>query len=113
MAGLIYHLQTRGYGGNRYARHTLASVSRAIGVREQRRIVGDHLLTEAEVLGGARFPDAVAVGTYHLDFHWPDRVKRAAVERRKVPPARIEVDGDDPAQRRVRATPARRPHPAG
>ncbi len=77
MAGLIYHLQTRGYRGKQYDRHTLASVSRALGVREQRRIIGEHLLTEAEVLGGTRFPDAVAVGTYHLDFHWPDRVQRA------------------------------------
>ena len=77
MMGLIYHLQTKGYAGTVYDRHVLASVSRQIGVREGRRIVGEHVLTEEEVRHGAIFPDAVAVGTYHLDYHWPDRVQRA------------------------------------
>lgn len=58
-------------------RYILASVSRNIGVRETSRIVGEHVLTEDEVLHGTVFPDAVAVSTYHLDFHWPDRMQRA------------------------------------
>lgn len=77
MMGLIYHLQTKGYAGTVYDRHVLVSVSRQIGVREGRCIVGEHVLTEEEVRRGAIFPDAVAVGTYHLDYHWPDRVQRA------------------------------------
>ena len=77
MMGLIYHLQTRGYGGTRLDSHVLASVSRHIGNREGRRIVGEYLLREQDVTGGAVFSDAVAVGTYHLDYHWPDRVQRA------------------------------------
>lgn len=85
MMGLIHHLQTRGYGGRHAAgggrplsRHALASVSRAIGQREGRRIAGKHTLTEAEITRGAVFDDAVAVGTYHLDFHWPETERRAA-----------------------------------
>jgi len=77
MMGLIYHLQTKGYAGTVYDRHVLASVSRQIGVREGRRIVGEHVLTEEEVRHGAIFDDAVVVGTYHIDYHWPDRVQRA------------------------------------
>jgi len=77
MMGLIYHLQTKGYVGKVYDTFTLASVSRQIGVREGRRIVGEHVLAEEEVRRGAIFDDAVAVGTYHIDYHWPDRVQRA------------------------------------
>lgn len=77
MMGLIYHLQTKGYAEKLYDTYTLASVSRQLGVREGRRIVGEHVLTEEEVRHGAIFDDAVALGTYHLDYHWPDRVQRA------------------------------------
>jgi len=77
MMGLIYHLQTRGYRGKILDTHVLASVSRQIGVREGRRIVGEYLLTEADVTHARTFDDAIAVGTYHLDYHWPDRVERA------------------------------------
>lgn len=77
MHGLIYYLQTHGYKDVKLDQHVLASVSRAIGVREERRIVGEHVLTEAEARRAVIFPDAVAVNTYHLDFHWPDRAQRA------------------------------------
>lgn len=77
MMSLIYFLQTKGYGGVKLDRHVLASVSRSIGIREEKRIVGEHMLTEQEVSGGAVFSDAVAVGTYHFDYHWPDKMERA------------------------------------
>ncbi|MES2697617.1 MAG: FAD-dependent oxidoreductase [Verrucomicrobiota bacterium] len=77
MHGLIYYLQTVGYRGRKLDTHVLASVSRGIGVREERRIVGEHVLTEAEVRRAVIFEDAVAVNTYHIDFHWPDRMQRA------------------------------------
>jgi predicted neuraminidase len=77
MMSLIYFLQTKGYGGVKLDRHVLASVSRSIGIREEKRIVGEHVLTEDEVSRGTVFPDAVAVGTYHFDYHWPDKMQRA------------------------------------
>lgn len=77
MMSLIYFLQTKGYGGQKLDRHVLASVSRSIGIREEKRIVGEHFLTEEEVSGGTVFSDAVAVGTYHFDYHWPDKMERA------------------------------------
>ena len=77
MMGLIYHLQTLGYQGRKFNRHVLSSVSRHIGQREGRRLVGDYVLTEEDVTHASVFDDAVAVGTYHLDYHWPDKVERA------------------------------------
>ena len=77
MMGLMYYLQTKGYRGQLLNTHVLASVSRHIGAREGRRIVGEYLLTENDVTHACTFSDAVAVGTYHLDYHWPDRVERA------------------------------------
>jgi hypothetical protein len=84
MMGLVYYLQTKGYRGRHAAMsgrpletYTLASVSRSIGQREGRRIVGETVLLEHEVRSAAEFDDAVAVGTYHLDFHWPDTDRRA------------------------------------
>ena len=77
MMGLVYHLQTKGYRGKVYGRHVLASASRQIGIRGSRRIIGEHVLTEKEVNNAALFDDAVAIGTYHIDYHWPDRVQRA------------------------------------
>jgi len=76
MISLIYYLQTKGFRGKKLDRHVLASVSRHIGVRETRRIVGEHFLTTDEVTHGTVFDDAVAVGTYHLDYHWPDTMLR-------------------------------------
>jgi hypothetical protein len=76
MISLIYYLQTKGYRGMKLDRHVLSSVSRHIGVRETRRIEGEHLLTVEEIMHGTVFPDAVAVGTYHLDYHWPDQMQR-------------------------------------
>lgn len=77
MMGLIYYLQTKGYQGKILDQHILASVSRHIGQREGRRIVGEYVLTEHDVTHSAIFEDAIAVGTYHLDYHWPDKVERA------------------------------------
>jgi hypothetical protein len=44
-----------------------------IGVRETRRIVGQHVLTEQEILAGMQFEDAIATGCWYLDLH-PNKV---------------------------------------
>ena len=43
-----------------FARAALVSTSPAIGVRESRRIIGEHVLTADEVLAGASFDDQIA-----------------------------------------------------
>jgi hypothetical protein len=52
-----------------YPRHQLIASAARIGIREGRRIVGDYVLTEKDILGGRRFDDAVAVATSQIDFH--------------------------------------------
>ncbi len=42
-----------------------------IGVRETRRILGDYVLQAEDILGGVKFPDAIACGGYPIDIHDP------------------------------------------
>jgi hypothetical protein len=42
-----------------------------IGVRETRRILGEHCLTGEEVLSARKFDDAIARGSYPVDIHDP------------------------------------------
>jgi len=77
MMALVYFLQTVGYGGRIYDTYRLSSVSPHIGVREGRRIVGEAVLTTDDVRRGRRWEDGIAVGTYHIDYHWPDVLQRA------------------------------------
>jgi len=42
-----------------------------IGVRETRRIVGEYILTQQDILSAHKFPDAVACGAYPIDLHDP------------------------------------------
>jgi glycine/D-amino acid oxidase-like deaminating enzyme len=47
----------------------LADTAPSLGVRESRRIVGDYVLTGADVAGAARFEDAVAAGAWPQEYH--------------------------------------------
>lgn len=40
-----------------------------IGVRESRRLVGEYVLTEDDLMKGHRFEDAIATGCWYLDLH--------------------------------------------
>jgi len=42
-----------------------------IGVRESRRIMGGYVLTADDVIGGRKFDDGVACGSYAIDIHNP------------------------------------------
>lgn len=55
----------------RRERLCLLDLASYIGIRETRRFQCDHTLTEEEVLEGARFPDAIANGSYRVDVHNP------------------------------------------
>jgi hypothetical protein len=47
----------------------LGGIAERVGIRETRRIVGRHTLTEKEIVGGVRFADAVALGAGPMDLH--------------------------------------------
>jgi glycine/D-amino acid oxidase-like deaminating enzyme len=60
-----------------FERAVVVSTSPAVGVRESRRVLGEHVLTAEEVLGATCFPDQVArcgapVEDHHggADTHW-------------------------------------------
>jgi glycine/D-amino acid oxidase-like deaminating enzyme len=40
-----------------------------IGVRESRRIIGQHVLSEEDLMKARRFDDAIATGCWYLDLH--------------------------------------------
>ncbi len=40
-----------------------------IGVRESRRIIGQHVLSEEDLMTSRRFDDAIATGCWYLDLH--------------------------------------------
>lgn len=52
-----------------FERAYVVDIAAQIGVRETRNIVGEFLLPIDELLGGVRYPDAIAQGTYRLDIH--------------------------------------------
>ena len=105
MMGLVYYLQTRGYRGRHGAlagkaldTHVLASVSRNIGQREGRRIIGRYVISDSDARTALVRDDAVAVGTYHLDFHWTATEKRAGTGiTDMVEPYHIPLDAMVPA----------------
>ncbi len=68
MFGLVQFLQqvVPGFGNA----HLLAAGAR-VGVRESRRIVGEYVLTEQDVVGGVHFADAVLRNSYPIDVHPP------------------------------------------
>lgn len=50
---------------------TLLDTAMTIGVRESRRIVGEHILTLDDLVEGRHFPDVIAVAGYPVDIHSP------------------------------------------
>ncbi len=52
-----------------FANVTLGQVATRLGLRDGRRVVGDHVLTGEECIAGARFPDMVAACANFIDIH--------------------------------------------
>ena len=49
----------------------LAEMAPQIGIRESRRVMGDHVLSVDEVLEARKFEDGIARGSYSVDIHNP------------------------------------------
>ena len=54
-----------------------------IGVRETRRIMGEYVITEEDVLGARKFEDGIALASYPVDIHNP---RGAGTVIRHLPP---------------------------
>ncbi len=77
--GVWDHIKNVGDHGA--ANYELAWVGMLPGVRESRRLMGEYVLNENDVLSGRRFPDAVAYGGWPVDAH----CAHGLLDRGKVP----------------------------
>lgn len=50
----------------------LISSAVSIGVRESRKLIGEHVLTAEELIACTRFEDSIALGNYDIDIHNPE-----------------------------------------
>jgi hypothetical protein len=50
----------------------LAWVAYIAGKRESRRLMGDHVLTENDLVNETKYPDASFTTTWSIDLHYPD-----------------------------------------
>lgn len=64
-----------------------------IGVRESRRLLGRHVLSEQDIMTGRRFDDAIATGCWYLDLH-PNKTTLGSAndfQPEKVQPAPYDI----------------------
>jgi len=66
-----------------YKHSTVVGLGTQLGIRESRRIVGDHVLTEQDLLDCIQFPDRIALGNYSIDIHDPKGT--ASTEIKHIP----------------------------
>lgn len=50
---------------------SIISIASDIGVRESRKLCGEHILTEEELKNCTKFEDGIALGNYDIDIHNP------------------------------------------
>ncbi|MBV8879042.1 MAG: FAD-dependent oxidoreductase, partial [Planctomycetaceae bacterium] len=62
-----------------------------IGVRETRRLVGEHVLTEDDIVTNRNFDDAVATGCWYLDRHPNKATVGTANDRPPVQPDPYDI----------------------
>ena len=75
--GVWDHIKNAGdHGAANYAITWVGSVP---GMRESRRLIGDYILNENDVLGNRIFEDAVAYGGWPMDIHRPGGIYSTAI----------------------------------
>lgn len=50
----------------------LIDTSSMVGIRETRRIMGEYILNEKDILGAKKFSDSIGKNAYNIDIHLPD-----------------------------------------
>jgi len=50
---------------------TISKTAARVGVRESRRVIGDFVMTEDDIVRASKFPDAIARANYCIDIHNP------------------------------------------
>ncbi|MDD4103334.1 MAG: FAD-dependent oxidoreductase, partial [Kiritimatiellae bacterium] len=65
-------LKNRSKHKQSYAKSRLEWVAHVAGKRESRRLIGDHVLREQDLIERTVYPDATACTTWTIDLHYPD-----------------------------------------
>lgn len=65
-------LKNRLEQNEKYRNRTLGWVAYIAGKRESRRLLGDHVLTENDLVGEVAYPDASFTTSWSIDLHYPD-----------------------------------------
>lgn len=66
-----------------FAHAWVAASGAQVGIRETRRILGEHVLTEDDVMNARKYPDVIARNAYPMDIHNPEG---RGTYLRRVPP---------------------------
>lgn len=66
-----------------FANAVLVSTGVQIGVRESRRVVGEYVLTQEDLLESRHFEDTIALGGYPIDIHNPAGAKTETTHLKK------------------------------
>lgn len=66
------YLKNRLEDNGAYANRSLGWVAYIAGKRESRRLLGDHILTENDLVNEVAYPDASFTTTWSIDLHYPD-----------------------------------------
>ena len=61
------------YKPEKFGKYNLARLSYISGKRESYRLMGDHVLTEQDVVNKVEYPDAIVTSTWGIDLHYPDK----------------------------------------
>ena len=65
-------LKNRLEQNEKYRNRTLGWVAYIAGKRESRRLLGDHVLTENDLVNEVAYPDASFTTSWSIDLHYPD-----------------------------------------
>ena len=65
-------LKNRLQNNEKYKNRKLGWVAYIAGKRESRRLLGDHVLNENDLIGEVQYPDASFTTTWSIDLHYPD-----------------------------------------
>ena len=65
-------LKNRLQNNEKYKNRALGWVAYIAGKRESRRLLGDHVLNENDLIGEVQYPDASFTTTWSIDLHYPD-----------------------------------------
>ena len=66
------YLKNRLEDNGSYDNRSLGWVAYIAGKRESRRLLGDHVLTENDLVNEVAYPDASFTTTWSIDLHYPD-----------------------------------------